>query len=74
MGVSGGESARDSHDFGSYVLGKTGNLKAVMDAMGHADVKSAMTVSAPGAGNCARSDQFTAHFTAHPGNHQLVSD
>jgi integrase len=35
------------HDFGSYVLGKTGNLKAVMDAMGHADVKSAMTYQHP---------------------------
>jgi len=35
------------HDFGSYVLGKTGNLKAVMDAMGHADVKIAMTYQHP---------------------------
>jgi integrase len=35
------------HDFGSYVLGRTGNLKAVMDAMGHADVKIAMTYQHP---------------------------
>jgi integrase/recombinase XerD len=30
------------HDFGSFVLSKTGNLKAVMDTMGHVDIKSAM--------------------------------
>ena len=35
------------HDFGSYLLGKTGNLKAVMDTMGHADVKSAMNYQHP---------------------------
>ena len=35
------------HDFGTYVLSKTGNLKAVMDTMGHADVKSAMTYQHP---------------------------
>ena len=35
------------HDFGSYVSGRTGNLKAVMDAMGHADVKIAMTYQHP---------------------------
>ena len=35
------------HDYGSYLLGETGNLKAVMDAMGHADVKSAMTYQHP---------------------------
>ena len=35
------------HDFGSYVLSKTGNLKAVMDVMGHADVKSAMAYQHP---------------------------
>ena len=35
------------HDFGSYLLSKTGNLKAVMDTMGHADVKSAMTYQHP---------------------------
>ena len=30
------------HDFGSFVLSKTGNLKATMDTMGHVDIKSAM--------------------------------
>ena len=30
------------HDFGSFVLAKTGNLKAVMNAMGHGNVRSAM--------------------------------
>jgi integrase len=35
------------HDFGSYVLSRTGNLKAVMDVMGHADVKIAMTYQHP---------------------------
>lgn len=35
------------HDFGTYLLSKTGNLKAVMDTMGHADVKSAMTYQHP---------------------------
>ena len=28
------------HDFGTYVMEKTGNLKAVMDSMGHEDVKA----------------------------------
>ncbi len=35
------------HDFGTYVMRKTGNLKAVMDAMGHNDVKIAMTYQHP---------------------------
>lgn len=35
------------HDFGSYVYAKTGNLKAVMDTMGHGDVKSAMVYQHP---------------------------
>ena len=35
------------HDFGSFVLAKTGNLKAVMNTMGHADVKSAMVYQHP---------------------------
>jgi integrase len=35
------------HDFGTYVLSQTGNLKAVMDAMGHADVKIAMNYQHP---------------------------
>lgn len=35
------------HDYGSFVLSKTGNLKAVMNAMGHGDVKSAMVYQHP---------------------------
>jgi integrase len=35
------------HDFGSFVLAKTGNLKAVMNTMGHTDVKSAMVYQHP---------------------------
>ena len=35
------------HDFGSFVLAKTGNLKAVMNAMGHGDVRSAMIYQHP---------------------------
>lgn len=35
------------HDFGTYVMCKTGNLKAVMDTMGHTDVKIAMHYQHP---------------------------
>ena len=35
------------HDSGSFVLAKTGNLKAVMSAMGHGDVRSAMVYQHP---------------------------
>jgi site-specific recombinase XerD len=35
------------HDFGTYVMRKAGNLKAVMDTMGHADVKIALTYQHP---------------------------
>jgi site-specific recombinase XerC len=35
------------HDFGSFVLAKTSNLKAVMNAMGHGDVRSAMVYRHP---------------------------
>ena len=35
------------HDFGSFVLAKTGNLKAVMNAMGHGDLRSAMIYQHP---------------------------
>ena len=35
------------HDFGSFVLSKTGNLKATMDTMGHTDIKSAMAYHHP---------------------------
>jgi integrase len=35
------------HDFGTYVLQKTGNLAVVMNSMGHSDVKTAMTYQHP---------------------------
>lgn len=35
------------HDFGTYVLNTTGNLKLVMDSMGHADVPTAMKYQHP---------------------------
>jgi integrase len=35
------------HDFGTYVLQRTGNLAAVMNTMGHSDVKTAMTYQHP---------------------------
>jgi hypothetical protein len=36
-------------DFGSFVLAKPGNLKAVMNAMGHGDVRRAMGCQHPNA-------------------------
>jgi integrase len=35
------------HDYGTYLLGTTGNLKLVMDSMGHADVPTAMKYQHP---------------------------
>jgi len=35
------------HDFGTYVLQKTGNIDAVLNSMGHSDVKTAMTYQHP---------------------------
>lgn len=35
------------HDFGTYVLQKTGNIAVVMNTMGHSDVKTAMTYQHP---------------------------
>jgi integrase len=42
------------HDFGTYVLNRTGNLKVVMQAMGHADVPTAMKYQHPSWRWCAR--------------------
>jgi site-specific recombinase XerC len=55
------------HDFGSFVLAKTGNLKAVMNAMGHGDVRSAMVYQHP-EGEIVR--KRTTHFTAHRARRQ----
>ncbi|HYL13742.1 MAG TPA: hypothetical protein VEV41_11945 [Terriglobales bacterium] len=35
------------HDFGTYVLQKTGNIAAVMNTMGHSDVRTAMVYQHP---------------------------
>jgi integrase len=35
------------HDFGTFVLQETGNIAAVMNSMGHSDVKTAMTYQHP---------------------------
>ena len=35
------------HDFGTYLLRRTGNLKLVMDTMGHSDVPTAMKYQHP---------------------------
>ena len=35
------------HDFGTYLLNETGNLKAVMDTMGHGDAQTAMKYQHP---------------------------
>jgi site-specific recombinase XerC len=35
------------HDFGTYVLQKTGNIAAVMNTMGHSDMKTAMVYQHP---------------------------
>ncbi len=36
------------HDYGIEILERTGNLKAVMEVMGHVDVKTAMRYQHPG--------------------------
>jgi integrase len=58
------------HDYGSFVLAKTGNLKAVMNAMGHGDVKSAMVYQHP-EGEIIRdalNSRHTLRHTAENGN------
>ena len=60
------------HDFGSYLLSKTGNLKAVMDTMGHADVRIAMTYQHPEL-EIVRSALNSRHTLRHRGNHKCVS-
>jgi integrase len=59
------------HDFGSFVLAKTGNLKAVMNAMGHGDVRSAMVYQHP-EGEIIRNALDARHVLRHtvPNNNQ----
>jgi site-specific recombinase XerC len=52
------------HDYGSFVLSKTGNLKAVMNTMGHADVKSAMVYQHP-EGEAIRDALNARHIPRH---------
>jgi integrase len=52
------------HDYGSFVLSETGNLKAVMNAMGHADVKSAMIYQHP-EGEIIRTALNARHIPRH---------
>jgi len=54
------------HHFGTYALQKTGNLAAVMNSMGHSDVKTAMTYQHPEL-NAVR-DAINSHFTVHRRN------
>jgi len=50
------------HEFGSLVLAKTGNLKAVMNAMGHGDARSAMIYQHP-EGEIIRNSLNTRHLS-----------
>jgi len=52
------------HDFGSFVPAKTGNLKAVMNAMGHGDVRSAMVYQNP-EGEIIRDALNARHIPQH---------
>jgi len=61
------------HDFGSFVLSKTGNLKAVMDAMGHTSVKVAMNYQHPEL-DIVRDAINSRHILRHTGEtHTSVS-
>ncbi len=55
------------HDFGSFVFAKTGNLKAVMNAMGQ---KKRNGLPAPGRGNHSQRAKRTAHSAAHRARRQ----
>ncbi len=65
------------HDFGTSMMDETGNLKLVMELMGHRDVPTAMKYQHPrmdkvrtalNARNASASQQTTAHFAAHQKN------
>jgi integrase len=61
------------HDFGSYVMRRTGNLKAVMDAMGHSSVNVAMNYQHPEL-DIVRNAINSRHILGHTGQTQpLVS-
>ena len=62
------------HDCGTYLLVKTGNLKAVMDSMGHARREDGNEVSAPGA-EIVRQALNARHILRHigEGNRQAIN-
>jgi len=57
------------HDFGSYVMRRTGNLKAVMDAMGHSSVDVAMNYQHPEL-DIVRDAINSRHILRHTGQMQ----
>ena len=61
------------HDFGSFVLEKTGNLKAVMDTMGQTDVKTAMKYQHPELEIVREAPNSRHSFTAYRGKCGCVS-
>jgi integrase len=58
------------HDFGSFVLAKTGNLKASHERNGPRRRKKRHGLSAPGRGNHSQCAKRTAHFAAHRAQRQ----
>ena len=56
------------HDFGTYVLQKTGNIAAVMNSMSHSDVKTAMTYQHPEL-NVVRDAINSRHILRHSFSH-----
>jgi integrase len=64
------------HDYGTYAYQQTGNVKLVMDAMGHADVPTAMKYRHP---ELVREALNARHILRHTGgsgnsNQSLASD
>ena len=59
------------HDFGTYVLQKTGNIAVVMNSMGHSDVKTAMVYQHPELNivreviNARRLEENSGHVLGH---------
>ena len=56
------------HDFGTYVLQKTGKHCRSHEQHGSLGCEDGHDLSAPGIERGTRRDQFTAHFTAHHRN------
>ena len=61
------------HDYGSFILGKTGNLKVAMDLLGHTDYRSALVYQHHGV-EVAREILNARHIPRHsPQNGNPVS-